>query len=546
MTTYLGDKAVGIGTVKATKAVAGDVLHDETLVGNGNTEPLGVDKQVIATTNQVGNLATTLHAAIEAQADAIAKTRNDMNEKDSELESILNEHAEELTTLRGNQASLGDQVSGIEEKIPGDASATNQLATKADLKSIDLDDYVKKSGDTMTGDLAFEDYSAAHPQKHVLHGDSSFSIEYYYNNEQHPRQTWNFAGASFFASSTTGVKPFLGHPVRPWDNIYAKKLNNGADVTIPSEGGTLARVEDLTDLQDALDAKQDTLTAGDGISIEGGVISNTRTNAEWGNITGDLNNQTDLQNALGTKQDKLTAGANITISDDNIISSTAQESFFRGTWKNWNSVSTNPEAYAVDYHGNKTPKENDYIVVQDTSDYRPGYNRPITVKVVSTAWGQLAWTLSIDGGESFTVPRSASVVEKDYQGFKLVFTSTYDQVSVSATVDTVYESNLVVAGETIFIIPVRAETDTEYVSYWGGSDIEYQGSWRFSYHGVWETDNKNGWVAEYQIEETLPIADETQMGIAKLYTTTGSNEDGAMTQKAITENTTRVIIRRWE
>lgn len=48
MTTYLGEKAVGIGTIKATSSVS-DVLHDNTLTGNGNTEPLGVNTEVIAT-----------------------------------------------------------------------------------------------------------------------------------------------------------------------------------------------------------------------------------------------------------------------------------------------------------------------------------------------------------------------------------------------------------------------------------------------------------------------------------------------------------------
>lgn len=150
MTTYLGEKAVGIGTVKATIGVTGDVLHDSTLKGNGNTEPLGVDTEVIATTTQVGNLATTLHAAIEAQAEAIAKTRNDfevadqkiradMNEKDSELGHMITEHAEELTTLRGNQASLGDQVSNIESKIPQSASGTNHLITKQQLLDEEMD-----------------------------------------------------------------------------------------------------------------------------------------------------------------------------------------------------------------------------------------------------------------------------------------------------------------------------------------------------------------------------------------------------------------------
>lgn len=40
--------------------------------------------------------------------------------------------------LRNDMNSLDDQVSGIEEKIPGDASSSNQLATKADLSNIDV------------------------------------------------------------------------------------------------------------------------------------------------------------------------------------------------------------------------------------------------------------------------------------------------------------------------------------------------------------------------------------------------------------------------
>lgn len=82
MTTYLGDKAVGLGTVKAEIGVTGIVLHDETLVGNGNTEPLGVDKQVIATTNQVANLSATLNAAIEEQAGKITKLDSKKFDKD--------------------------------------------------------------------------------------------------------------------------------------------------------------------------------------------------------------------------------------------------------------------------------------------------------------------------------------------------------------------------------------------------------------------------------------------------------------------------------
>lgn len=46
-----------------------------------------------------------------------------------------------------------------------------------------------------------------------------------------------------------------------------------------------------------------TYSAGTGIDITNGVISNTQTSANWGNITGTLSNQTDLQNALDDKAD---------------------------------------------------------------------------------------------------------------------------------------------------------------------------------------------------------------------------------------------------
>ena len=57
------------------------------------------------------------------------------------------------------------------------------------------------------------------------------------------------------------------------------------------------------DLETALEGKQDVLTAGTGITIENNVISSTATSAEWGLITGDIDDQTDLKDALDGKQD---------------------------------------------------------------------------------------------------------------------------------------------------------------------------------------------------------------------------------------------------
>ena len=66
---------------------------------------------------------------------------------------------------------------------------------------------------------------------------------------------------------------------------------------------------------DTISATDTTYTAGTGIDITNGVISNTLTSAEWGNITGTLSSQTDLQNALDAKQDVLTAGDGINITN---------------------------------------------------------------------------------------------------------------------------------------------------------------------------------------------------------------------------------------
>lgn len=82
---------------------------------------------------------TAVNAQIDANSDAIQKTREDYINADSEIHQILNNHADELTTLRGNQASLGDQVSGIEEKIPESASGSNPLITKQQLLDEEMD-----------------------------------------------------------------------------------------------------------------------------------------------------------------------------------------------------------------------------------------------------------------------------------------------------------------------------------------------------------------------------------------------------------------------
>lgn len=278
MTTYLGEKAVGIGTVKATIGVTGDVLHDSTLKGNGNTEPLGVDTEIIATTTQVGNLATTLHAGIEAQAEAIAKTRNDfevadqeiradMNEKDAELEHMITEHAEELTTLRGNQASLGDQVSNIESKIPQTASDSNPLVTKQQLLDEEMDirdDYNELVSELQT-QITAQAGAIAGKQDELTAGEG-IKIE---NNVISATGGGGSGSANVVHDSTLTGAGTSASPLGLSEAVKDEIADKAPKETV--EALTTA----VNDIYTGLAGKQDKLTAGENITIVDNVISAT-------------------------------------------------------------------------------------------------------------------------------------------------------------------------------------------------------------------------------------------------------------------------------
>ena len=62
--------------------------------------------------------------------------------------------------------------------------------------------------------------------------------------------------------------------------------------------------------------EQIALELDEGLEIEDGKLKNTKTSGEWGAISGTLSDQTDLQEALDGKQNTLVAGSNITLVDD--------------------------------------------------------------------------------------------------------------------------------------------------------------------------------------------------------------------------------------
>lgn len=261
----------------------------------------------------------------------------------------------------------------------------------------------------------------------------------------------------------------------------------------------------------------------------------------------------DTEEEIAKKQDKLVAGTNITLVDDpltqtTLISSTAQESFFRGRWGNWSLVPSNGNEYPEDYHGNRKPTDNDFMVLSDASDYVNPSSLTHQFTVINNHATKHFTIKFIDEyGTEYTYyyePYQSNWVQiNEYYSLRYVagapgywYIRTNKPEDTHIVVDGIdYEVDP--TGTTVQAGVLVCKTNYPTTPISGGlpSHVgQYQGAWRFSYHGNWDTNGKLGWTPQYQIENTLPIATDTEPGITKLYTTTGSNTDGTMDQNSIT------------
>ena len=204
---------------------------------------------------------------------------------------------------------------------------------------------------------------------------------------------------------------------------------------------------------------------------------------------------------------------------------TTYESFFRGKWDDWTDVPSDSSLYPVDYRENTTPTKNDYMVVTDASLYPVSeYNDSFFYNTTGNGYAQVIYhgvteNINIAYGEHYIWNNMVDF----YNNYSVCVPKNISGSAMKIG-DTIYPNNS--------NLPRALSTEGGATVYTTTSLV---GSWRFRYIGSWTTDGKLGWNPEYQLENVLPDATDTEKGIMKLYNATGQNIDGTMTQKSISD-----------
>lgn len=190
-------------------------------------------------------------ASVNGQTGEVILTAEDINVNFAEEETTLQVAVD---TLKEDQGQIGDQLQGIEEKIPEAASTENQLATKQDLNG-----YLPTTGGEMTGLLTLN--GTPKPQQGYL-GAPILRIKAETEDGTStldrtiaavpgvPGGGLNFGGMRFNELGDLVPQNYnmsLGAPLLRWSTVYAKQLNNGADIAVPTTGGTVALAEDIAE-----------------------------------------------------------------------------------------------------------------------------------------------------------------------------------------------------------------------------------------------------------------------------------------------------------
>ena len=352
----IGNNKTAIDNHKADKSNPHEVTKAQVGLGNvDNTSD--ADKPIsTATQNALNNKQDTL---TQTQLDAVNSGAN--------------------TTNIGQIATNTNDIDNIEALIPNQATSSNQLADKDFVNSsiatntanfigtfetvTNLEAY---SGTVTNNDYAFvinsvvtdngndwatfsdldaydKDLLTNFDYGWVINGSNFNLYRFDIVNQEWVLRVEDTAKASVTLNTAYNrYKATVSNSVVSWEYEYTlnnssftagqwEAINSGITSALVTQIGTnqtnigllqsgkqdtLTAGSNIQINNNVISATDTTYTAGTGIDITNGVISNTQTSADWGSITGDIEDQTDLKNALDSKQGTITGGASTVTSND--------------------------------------------------------------------------------------------------------------------------------------------------------------------------------------------------------------------------------------
>lgn len=202
------------------------------------------------------------------------------------------------------------------------------------------------------------------------------------------------------------------------------------------------------------------------------------------------------------------------LADKSFVNSTVATNAanFRGNWTNWTDVPTEASLYPEDYVGNKTPNNNDYMVVQDASDYVSPESLEHKLTVVNLHATKKS-TIGIT--DEYGVYMEYHFNDGFLNTWKII-SNEYSLKYISGTPGQWYiktnkpEHTHIIkngvsysnANDGILLVKTNDSALPVIIGIQPQAG-DYQGSWRFIYVGEWNTSGKSGWNPQYKVGSTF-------------------------------------------
>lgn len=308
--------------------------------------------------------------------------------------------------------------------------------------------FVKKSGDTMTGPLVMRNYLKLQQTE----GGTALYIQQRLNStlkfaqglvNNHIEMTLGDIDVSIHPW-LTGVGT-VGIPTARWANIYVAKINNGGDLIVPSVTGTLATKEDVDLVANSggiMITQQGFWYAKmDANSTPGTPLYSTNY-ADFSQVDGDNNPIIVTYNAVGTATGTQTTGSSLS---DIAVNTTTFETQI-----------TDAGSYAFEYDGANWTYDGNTVTLADYGITYTG--TPVADDVITVTYA-LAWVqdqtvtppANTDGYVLITSKIWDIPEQTGQQGGRVLWNHTSQQFTPYPTI--VSYNNITVTGDSTVVMP---------------------------------------------------------------------------------------------